>query len=108
MVSTKNRLIKITQKELRDLYLKKITKVQGITLIPIDNRQNYAEFCRKIIQKTPKQMRAYWAKELYDGTKVPPKMKNDAQIKHAIKNNRYIISYASHKLTGKIIFTIYK
>jgi len=94
MVSTKNRLVKITQEELRDLYLKKITKIQGITFIPIDNRKNYAEFCKKVIQKTPKQMRAYWAKELYDGTKVPPKMRNDTQIKNALQKNSYIISYA--------------
>jgi len=108
IVSKDNKLIKITKKELRDLYLKKITKIQGITLIPIDNRKNYAEFCKKIIKKTPKQMRAYWAKELYDGNKIPPKMRNNTQIKNALEKNSYIISYASHKLTGKIIFKISK
>ena len=108
MVSPKTKLVKITKKELRNLYLKKITKIRGIHLIPIDNHKNYAEFCKKIIKKTPKQMRAYWAKELYDGTKVPPEIKNNAQIKDAIKGNTYIISYASHKLTGKIIFKISK
>jgi len=108
MVSTKNKLIEITKEELRDLYLKKITKIKGITLIPIDNRKSYAEFCKKIIKKTPKQMRAYWARELYDGTKIPPKIKNDEEIKSDLQKNSYIISYASHKLTGKIIFQISK
>ena len=103
MVSTKSKLVKVTKKELRDIYLKKTKKIRNIKVIPIDNRQNYTEFCREVIKKTPKQMRAYWAKELYDGSKVPPKMKSDAQIKKSIEKNKYVISYASYKLTGKII-----
>ena len=106
IISTKNKLIKVTKKELTDIYLKKKSTIKGITVIPIDNRKNYAEFCKKVMNKTPKQMRAYWAKELYRGTKKPPKIKNNKQIKKAIKHNPKIISYASNKLTGKIILQI--
>lgn len=106
MISTKNKLIKVTKKELTDIYLKKKKEIRGITVIPLDNRKNYAEFCKKIMNKTPKQMRAYWAKELYRGTKKPPKIRNSKQIKEAIKNNPKIISYASTKLTGKIILQV--
>ena len=106
MVSTNNKLVKVTKKELTDIYLKKTKKIRGISVIPIDNRQNYAEFCKKIMNKTPKQMRAYWAKELYRGSKKPPKIRNSKEIKKAIKLNSKIISYASIKLTGKIILQI--
>ncbi|HIP33242.1 MAG TPA: hypothetical protein EYG89_00575 [Bacteroidia bacterium] len=109
MVSHKNKLIKVTKKEIADVYLKKKTKIRGITIIPIDNRKNYKEFCKKIMNKTPKQMRAYWARELYKGTKkIRPKLRTDKQIKIAINNDSRIISYASNKLTGKIIFHISK
>lgn len=106
ITSTDNKIIKVTKKELTDIYLKKKSKIQGISVIPLDNPQNYAEFCRKVINKSPKQMRAYWAKELYRGTRKPPAMKTDKQIKKAIKNNPKIISYAANKLTGKIILKI--
>jgi hypothetical protein len=108
IVSTKNKLIKVTKKELTDIYLKKKSKIRGISLVPINNRQSYAEFCKKVMNKTPRQMRAYWAKELYKGTKTPPKVKNNAQIKSAIKKNKRVVSYASNKLTGKIILSISK
>ncbi|HIP51980.1 MAG TPA: hypothetical protein EYG94_07840 [Campylobacterales bacterium] len=106
MISTKNKLVKVTKKELTDIYLKKKSKIRGITVIPIDNRKDYASFCKNVMNKTPKQMRAYWARELYRGTKKPPKVKNNKQIKKAIKENSKIISYASNKLTGKIILKI--
>jgi len=106
MISTKNKLVKVTKKELTDIYLKKKSKIRGITVIPIDNRKDYASFCKNVMNKTPKQMRAYWARELYRGTRKPPKVKNDKQIKKAIKENSKIISYASNKLTGKIILKI--
>lgn len=108
IISPKNRLVKVTKKELTDIYLKKRRKIRGVFVVPIDNRQHYAEFCRKVMRKTPRQMRAYWAKELYNGTKTPPKLKNSAQIKNALKKNKRIISYASNKLTGKIILRISK
>ena len=109
MVSHKNKLIKVTKKEIADVYLKKKTRIRGISVIPIDNRKNYKEFCKKIMNKTPKQMRAHWARELYRGTKkIRPKLKTDQEIKIAINSNPKIISYSSNKLTGKIIFHISK
>lgn len=106
ITSTKNKLTKVTKKELTDIYLKKTNKIRGITVIPISNRKNYAEFCKNVMKKTPKQLRAYWARELYKGTKKPPKMRNDKQIKNAIKRNPKVISYASNKLTGKVILKV--
>ena len=108
MTSTKNKLMKVTKKELTDIYLKKKSKIRGISVIPINNRKNYAEFCRKVINKTPRQMRAYWARELYRGTKHPPKIKSSKEIKNSIKKNKNVISYASSKLTGKILLKILK
>jgi len=108
MISKKNELIYVTKKELTDIYLKKKNKIRGISVIPIDNRKSYADFCKKVMNKTPKQMRAYWAKELYLGTKKPPKLQNPKQIQTSIKKKSNIISYASHKLTGKIILRISK
>lgn len=106
IVSKKSKLISVSTKEIVDVYLKKTDKIQGFTVIPIDNKALYGEFCKTIINKTPKQLRAYWAKEIYKGDKLPPKRLTSKEIQAAIKKDIKIISYASHKLTGKLVLNI--
>ena len=106
MTSEKNKLMEVTESEIADLYLKKTNNIRGVLVVPVDNKDSYKEFCEKVIKKTPKQLRAYWAAEIYKGNKLPPRKLTSAEIKIAIKKNLKIISYASSKLTGKIILTI--
>jgi hypothetical protein len=106
MTSEKNKLIEVTEREIADLYLKKTNKIRGVVVTPVDNKDSYKEFCEKVIKKTPKQLRAYWAAEIYKGNKLPPRKLSSSEIKSAIKKNLKIISYASSKLTGKIILTV--
>lgn len=108
MVSINNKLTKVSKKEITDLYLKKRKQIRGIPLTPIDNREHYEEFCQKVMNKSPRQMRAYWARELYRGIKQPPKVQSSAQIKKTLQRNSNVISYASSKLTGKILLHISK
>jgi len=106
MTSPKNPLDKVTIEDLARVYLKKTNKINGVKVIPIDNKDSYEEFCRKVIKKTPKQLKAYWMKEIYRGDKLPPQKLSSQQIKEKMKKNSKIISYATNKLTGKVIFTI--
>ena len=107
MISKDNTLVSITKKELTDLYLGKITSIQGLEVIPIDNQDSYKEFYNKVIQKTPKQLRAYWMRETYDsGKRQPPKKLSTQQIKKMMNGSRRIISYSSIQLKGGILLTI--
>ena len=106
LTSSKSPIKSISIEDLAKIYLKKIDTINGIKVIPIDNKDSYNDFCKKVIKKTPKQIRAYWMKEIYRGNKQPPLKLSSSQIKQKIARNPRIISYASNKLTGKVIFTI--
>ncbi|NOZ90498.1 MAG: hypothetical protein GXO60_04335 [Epsilonproteobacteria bacterium] len=107
IVTSANSPIKgVTIEDLAKVYLKKKSTINGVKVIPIDNKDSYNDFCRKVIKKTPKQLRSYWLKEIYRGNKQPPERLSAAQIKKKMKQNPYVISYATNKLTGKVIFTV--
>jgi len=106
ITSSKSPIKSISIEDLAKIYLKKIDTINGIKVIPIDNKDSYNDFCKKVIKKTPKQIRAYWMKEIYRGNKQPPLKLSNSQIKQKIVKNLRIISYSSNKLTGKVIFTI--
>jgi len=106
MTSAKSPITSVSIEDLAKIYLKKKDTINGIKVIPIDNKDSYNEFCKKVIKKTPKQLRAYWMKEIYRGDKQPPQKLSSSQIKQKMQKNSKIISYASNKLTGKVIFTI--
>ena len=107
MISKDNTLMNITKKELSDLYLGKITSIQGMEVTPIDNQESYKEFYNKIIQKTPKQLRAYWMRETYEsGKRQPPQKLSIQEIKKMMKSDRVIISYSSVCLNGGTLLTV--
>jgi len=106
VTSNKSPLKNVSLEELAKVYLKKQDTINGIKVIPIDNKDSYNDFCIKVIKKTPKQLRAYWMKEIYRGNKQPPLKLSSTQIKKKIAQNPKVISYTTNKLTGKVIFTI--
>jgi hypothetical protein len=106
ITSANSPLKPVTKQELADLYLGKISKIQGLTVTPIDNIENYKEFYMKITGKTPKEIKAYWMRELYKGDRTPPKKMSTKNIKALIEKNHLVISYAKNPLTGKLIFTL--
>jgi len=107
-ISHNNIISKVSYKELADLYLKKSDTINGIKVIPVDskNKKLFQEFCRKIIKKTPKQLHAYWIKEIFRGDKQPPKRLSEKELKNAMKSKTPIISYDNNPKKGQILLTI--
>ena len=107
-ISHNNKLTKVSNKDLANLYLKKTTKINGITVTPIDstNEKLFKEFYSKIVKKTPSQLHAYWIKQIYRGTTQPPRKLSKAEIKKAIKKGSHIIAYDSSPKTGRILLTV--
>jgi hypothetical protein len=105
-ISYNNKLVSVTKKELADLYLGKIDNIRGVLVTPIDNKESYKEFYLKITEKSPKQLRAYWMREMYKGDRTPPKKYSTSVINKMMKSNRKIISYSSSELEGKLIMKI--
>jgi hypothetical protein len=106
LISNEHRLTSVTQKELSDLYLGKKNTIQGVKVIPIDNKENFKEFYQKVLKKNPKQLRAYWMREMYKGDRLPPKKMTVSQIKKEMSSNKKIVTYAISKLNGKVIMTL--
>jgi len=108
IISNNNQLksMTITKKELADLYLQKTHTIQGIRVIPLDNKSNFQEFYRQIVKKSPKELRAYWTREMYKSDRLPPKKLSIQQIKTMIKSNSNYISYSSSEISGVNIISI--
>ncbi len=107
-ISNDKKISKVTQKDLVELYLRKKTTINGVKVIPIDssNKKLFEEFYQKVIKKTPKQLHAYWMKEIYRGDKKPPKKLSPQALKKAMKKKIPIISYTKSPSTGHILLTI--
>jgi hypothetical protein len=103
-----NKLSNITKKELSDLFLKKTNHIRGIKITPIDssNKELYEKFYKKVIKKTPSQIREYWINQIYRGNQQPPKRLTSKQIQKEIQKNSMIITYTANPLNGKLILTI--
>ncbi|NEX63003.1 hypothetical protein G3574_18120 [Noviherbaspirillum sp. 17J57-3] len=53
-----------------------------------------AEFCKKVLDKDPSQVKAGWSKLVFSGRgKAPQEMKTAAEIKKAVNQNPNAISY---------------
>lgn len=98
--------ITITKKELANLYLRKTDRIKGIRVIPLDNKLNFEEFYSKIVNKSQKELRSYWAREMYKSERVPPKKLSKEQIKEMIKSNKNYISYSSSNISGLLSIAI--
>ncbi len=98
----------ISKEQLIKIYLKEINTINGVAVTPIDNSNTkiYNEFYAKLINKSPKQIRAYWMKEIYRGDKQPPKRLSDEEIKIKIKQQPNIIYYTYDKSTGEILLNL--
>ncbi len=107
-ISHNNKLTKISNKDLANLYLKKITKINGVTVTPIDstNKKLFKEFYSKIVKKTPSQLHAYWIKQIYKGNTQPPKKLSKSEIRKAMKKSSHIIAYDRNPKTGRILLTV--
>ena len=99
-----DKLIKLSQNDLKNLYLGKINKINGIYLIPIDsqNKKEFSTFYKKIINKTPKQLHAYWVKQIYKGNRQPPLKFSKNKFPKNIEKNRHFIRYDLNPINGEI------
>ena len=107
-ISHNNKLTKVSHKDLANLYLKKTNTINGIKVIPIDskNKKVFTEFYKKVVKKTPKQLHAYWMKQIYTGNTQPPKKLSKKELKKELKRNSHIIAYDTDSKTGRVLLTI--
>jgi len=107
-ISQNNKLTKVSNEDLANLYLKKTNTINGIEVIPIDskNKEVFQEFYEKIVKKTPSQLHAYWMKQIYTGDTQPPKKLSKNELKQAMIIEPKIIAYSCDIKNARILLTI--
>jgi len=104
VISKNNTINNITKNELANIYLKKTDTINGQKIVVINNKDNYDEFNKKVLNKTPSQMHAYWMKQVFLGRKVPPRNIDSKDIQSEIDRNYNSITYTSDKIDAKVIY----
>jgi hypothetical protein len=97
-------ILSISKKKLANLYLKKSERIGTQKIVIIDNIKDHEEFCRKILNKTPSQVHAYWMKQVFLGKNVPPKRYTQDGIADVIRNSKNTIGYSSKTIHARVIF----
>jgi ABC-type phosphate transport system substrate-binding protein len=76
VVHPKNPISTIDRDLLRNMFLKKrVVWGNGETIRPIDLSSKFTvreQFTRKVLKKTPAQLKTYWNQQIFSGKGVPP------------------------------------
>ena len=80
------------------IFLGKVTRypsgevVEPLNLDPDD--PSYAEFARKVLNKTPAQLKAYWAKRIFTGKGKPPRtITSSEELRALVSSDKRYLSY---------------
>jgi hypothetical protein len=102
----KSELGVVSKNEISKVYLKKSDSINGQKVTPLNVEEDYDEFNKKVLNKNPKQIHAYWMKQIFTGTKIPPKKIKREEVKDKLKNNNDSIAYTSQKHELKVIHEV--
>jgi len=100
VVNKDNPVSSLSQKEISNLFLKKVTKwSNGLTVQPVDLVESSAireNFSKEIHNRKVSSIKAYWQKQIFSGRKVPPaEKKSNREILTYVQNNPGAVGYVS-------------
>ncbi|MEM7294149.1 MAG: phosphate ABC transporter substrate-binding protein [Pseudomonadota bacterium] len=82
------------------IYLGKRTRLpSGEEVTPLDLQPNdptYREFSLRVLNKTPNQLRAYWAKRIFTGKGKPPRVvRNAEEMQRLVGGDIHYLGYVN-------------
>ncbi len=103
-----------TKEQLMKLWLRKSKTLSGARgIIVADQTKDKAtrsEFYEKVISKTPRQVKAYWAKIIFTGKGYPPReFSSDAAVLEWVASTPGAVGYVSKSVitnSVKVLFVI--
>ena len=104
ITSQDSKVDEATKQELSNVYLKKTDEIKGEKVEVLINKEHYKEFSKKVLDKTPSQIHAYWMKQVFLGKKIPPRVIKELEMVKEFKNNSKAITYAPKDLDEKVIY----
>ena len=113
VVGAKSPVGTLTKQQVSDLFLGKVaTFPDGSQSVPIELTESSPfreEFHGKVTGKSLAQLKAYWSKQMFSGTGVPPKeVPSSADVKKLISSNPNMIGYVDKESvdgTLKVVFS---
>jgi len=95
VTNSENESITISQSDAINIFLGRYRRYDnGQTAKPYDNAALKTEFYKKLVNKSPAQIKAYWARLIFSGRTMPPKtLETNKAVISQIKNNKLAISY---------------
>lgn len=112
VVGAKSSVPSLSRQQVSDLFLgKQATFPDGGQSVPIEfneGAQQREEFHSKVTGKTSAQLKAYWSKQMFSGTGIPPKeVSATADVKKLVSNNPNMIGYVDKEAVDaslKVVF----
>jgi hypothetical protein len=77
-----SRVTTLTENEVRQLFSGQLRMISGQRVQPLDlpnNNKHRDEFYRKLMARTPDQMKAYWTRLIFSGRGQPPREVSGSQ-----------------------------
>lgn len=90
----------LTKQQIKAIYLKKTTHIDGIDLVPINLEYNNVlrkKFNKEILHMNTEQLKKYWAQQYLSGIRPPISMKSQKSIKAFVKKVDGAIGYINKK-----------
>ena len=80
------------------IFLGKVTRYpSGEEVVPLNMDPadpSFAEFARKVLKKTPSQLKAYWAKRIFTGKGKPPRsISSVEELRALVASDKRYLSY---------------
>lgn len=88
----------IDENDIKNIFLGKTNSFpSGLKAEPINiisSHPDYERFARKVLKKTPSQLKAYWAKRVFTGKGLPPiTVSTEEELLKRLKTKKNYISY---------------
>jgi hypothetical protein len=87
-------IISLTELEVRQLFSGQLKAIAGQRVQPLDlpnNARDRDEFYRKLMGRSPEQMRAYWTRLIFTGQGKPPReVSNTQELSTLVSSGEYI------------------
>jgi len=100
VIISNSSLKNLTKQQIKAIYLKKTTHINGITLVPINLEYNNVlreKFNKEILHMSTEQLKKYWAQQYLLGIQPPISMKSQKSIKAFVKKVDGAIGYINKK-----------
>jgi len=100
IINSENTIETISKTKLSNIFVKKVTQWDdGAKIYPVDLTSSSSvrkSFSQVVHEKDVEAIKAYWRKQVFSGTSVPPVEKeNDAAVINYVKANPGSIGYVS-------------